>query len=247
MAVCHSCGTRYLFKGLNERLAIPEYRSMIGLWPWLSVRVCDACLSDHDRDFMERLRLLAPDVLENNEPIVEPVCLACGTLDPRGAWHQVSKWVNHSNRPVRRATFHLCHPHRNLPYIEGVIVSSNLTDLKQMQSVLNELPAVSGDFLQRVEGWRPDGGTGPAGVKNVALRITRDEAAERAMAFWQGAEEGLEAKAAWLGPVRKDYRMRYRMDLMADYTSHNREVLVIIRIGIDEFVAYSATQHLHKK
>jgi len=38
MAVCHVCRKRYLLRPLNRRLAIPEYRAVIGFWPWVSIR-----------------------------------------------------------------------------------------------------------------------------------------------------------------------------------------------------------------
>ncbi|MCX5684040.1 MAG: hypothetical protein NT049_10190, partial [Planctomycetota bacterium] len=131
MAVCEICDKRYLLRPLNARLDIPEYRMMTGFWPWVEVRVCDACLDDYDRDFNERLRLLAPGVLENDDPVAEEVCLACGTIESHGRWHLVSRWVDGENRPARRATFHLCHQHKDLPYVEGIVVSSNLLDVQR--------------------------------------------------------------------------------------------------------------------
>ena len=104
MAVCDICEKRYLFRGLNPRLEVPEYRAMTGFWPWVELRVCDACLADYDREFTERLRLLAPDVLENGEPVAMELCLACGSLESHGRWHQASRWVDGESRPVRRAT-----------------------------------------------------------------------------------------------------------------------------------------------
>jgi hypothetical protein len=239
MAVCEICDKRYLLRPLNARLDIPEYRMMTGFWPWAEVRVCDACLEDYDREFAERLRLLAPDVLENDEPVAEEVCLACGTIEPHGGWHLVSRWVDGGNRPVRRATFYLCGQHKDLPYVEGIVVSSNLLDLPRMEAVLDELPAAGGDLLARVEGWRVAQATsGPPGAMDFAPGWKRDAVAAFALESWKAKPAGLGAKAAWLGPIRKDYRLRYRLDLVRDFATHQREALSIIRVGRDSFATY---------
>jgi hypothetical protein len=250
MAVCDICGTRYLFRPLNARLDIPEYRAMTGFWPWGEVRVCDACLADYDREFTERLRLLAPDVLENDEPVAEEVCLACGTIDSHGPWRLVSRWVDAENRPARRASAHLCHRHKDLPYVEGIVVSSNLLDVERMESVLDELPAAGGDLLARVEGWRvaqqsshdrlalPGATSGPPGAMDFTPGRKRDAVAHFALKFWKAKPDGLDAKAAWLGPVRKDYRLRYRLDMVRDFVTPQRETLSIVRVGRDSFATY---------
>jgi hypothetical protein len=238
MAVCEVCGTRYLFRPLNRRLDIPEFRSMTGVWPWLAVRVCDACLDKYDREFIERLRLLAPDVLEKGEPIVEHVCMACGSVDPAAQWSEASRWVDAGGRNARRARFFLCGHHTRTAYAEGVVVASNLTDLRQMKLVLDELPAVGGPMLERIEHWRPDEAKGPAGALDFAIGRTRDDAAEHALEYWQASPEGLEARGAWLGPIRKDYRMRYRLELVRDMNDGRRETLVVVRLGNDRFATY---------
>lgn len=245
MAVCAVCEKRHLFKGLNRRLAIPEYRAMTGFWPWADIRVCDGCLEEYDRSFMERLRLLAPQVLENDEPISRPVCLVCGTVESAGPWHEVSKWVNRQDRPARHTTFTLCQRHGNFPCAGGIVVSSNLKDAGRMAEVLDELPMVGEDLVARVEGWRPEDGRGPAGARDLAAGKTRDEAARLALEFWQKEPEDLKAKAAWLGPVRRDYRLRYRLDLARDCLtggrhpgSGRRETLSILRTAVDRFILY---------
>ncbi len=238
MAVCASCGERYLWGGLEHRLAIPEYRAMTGFWPWVSVRVCSTCLDAYDREFVERLHLLAPGVLENDEPVAQQVCLACGTISSHGPWRGASRWVTADGKPTRRAKFFLCDRHADLPYVEGIIVSSNLTSLERMKSVLAELPSVGSDLLARVEKWRPEDGTGPAGARAFTPTRRRDDAAVAAKEFWSAAAPGLEAKAAWLGPIRKDYRMRYRLDLVHDYTGGRRETFSVVRLGRDRFATY---------
>ncbi|MCX5653429.1 MAG: hypothetical protein NTY65_02090 [Planctomycetota bacterium] len=238
MAVCDICEKRRLFRRLNPRLEVPEYRAMTGFWPWVELRVCDACLADYDREFTERLRLLAPDVLENDEPVAMELCLACGSLESHGRWHQASRWVDAENRPARRATFYLCHRHKDLPYVEGIVVASNLLDAERMQAVLDELPAAGADLLTRVEGWRPEAGHGPPGAMDFTPGWKRDAVATFALDFWKTKPDGLKAKAAWLGPVRKDYRLRYRLDLVRDFATHQRETLSIVRIGTDLFATY---------
>jgi len=223
---------------LNRRLAIPEYRAVIGFWPWVSIRVCDACVEAHDRDFRERLALLAPDVLENDEPVAQRVCLACAATESDGRWQEASKWVDAAGRPARRAKFHLCRRHADLPYVDGIIVPTNLTDGRRMAAVLEELPLVSGDILQRVEGWRPPSGRGPPGAADFTPDLTPADAADAATRFWQEAPPGLDAKAAWLGPVRKDYRLRYRLDLGRDMTGGRRETLTVVRAASDRFATY---------
>ena len=248
MAVCDICDTRYLFRPLNARLDIPEYRAMTGFWPWGKVRVCDACLADYDREFTERLRLLAPDVLENDEPVAEEVCLACGTIDSHGRWHLVSRWVGAENLPARRASAHLCHRHKDLPYVEGIVVSSNLLDVERMESVLGELPAAGGDLLARVEGWRVAQATsGPPGAMDFTPGRKRDAVARFALEFWKAKPDGLDAKAAWLGPVRKDYRLRYRLDMVRDFATPQRETLSIVRIGRDLFATYRTMARMAAK
>jgi len=239
MAICDFCETRYLFRPLNPRLDIPEYRMMTGFWPWVEVRVCDACLADYDREFTARLRLLAPDVLENDEPVAMELCLACGSLESHGRWHLASRWVDAENRPTRRATFYLCDRHKDLPYVEGIVVSSNLTDVGRVQAVLDELPAAGGDLLARVEGWRPGPeAKGPAGAQDFTPGWQRDAVAQFILDFWKAKPEGLQAKAAWFGPIRKDYRLRYRLDLVRDLASRQRETLTIVRLGQDLFATY---------
>jgi hypothetical protein len=238
MAVCEVCKNRFFLRRLNARLDIPEYRSMTGFWPWLEVRVCDGCLQAYEVEFMERLRLLAPEVLENDEPIAQEVCLACGTIQPRDSWRRVSRWVAADGRAARRATFYLCPRHEDLPYVEGIVVSSNLADVGRMNAVLDELPVAGAALLARVEGWRPETGQGPAAALDFKADRTRDGAAQAAMDFWTAAPDGLDAKAAWLGPIRKDYKLRYRLDLVRDFADGRREALVIVRLGRDHFATY---------
>jgi hypothetical protein len=243
MSTCASCGNRFFLRRLSRRLAIPEYRAMTGFWPWTSVSVCDACLEGYDREFTERLHLLAPQVLENDEPVAEPVCLSCGTVNSPGPWREASRWIRLDGRPTRRATFYLCSRHGDLPYVEGIVVSSNLKALAPMKSVLTELPTVGGDLLERVEHWRPETGQGPAGGLDFTAGLRIDQAAQATLDYWQAAPEGMEARAAWLGPIRKDYRMRYRLDLVRDFPTGRREVLTVVRTALDRFTTY---RKLHK-
>ncbi len=236
MATCHVCKTRYLLRGLNRRLGVPEYRSMIGFWPCLRVRVCDGCVEAYDRDFLERLRLLAPEVLANDEPIVGEVCLACGTTSSRGPWRTVSKWIDAAGRPARRARFRLCDAHAHAVYIDGIIVTSNLE--ARMGEVLEDLPAAGADLLERVEGWRPGDDGGPEAAEDFTPGRSRHETRKAALAFWRGRLDEVEARGAWLGPVRKDYRMRYRLDLARDYPDGGRETLTVVRTGDEEFATY---------
>ena len=258
MARCDVCKKRFLLKGLNRRLAIPEYRAMVGIWPWIPVRVCDACLEAHERDFLDRLRLLAPQVLENDEPIVGHVCLACGAVASSGGWREASKWLDAAGRPVRRARFHLCGKHAGAVYIDGIVVSPNFSSAERLAEALDELPAAGADLLARVEGWRPGEAAGPAGARlggrsacgeisqsgrgrratHFKPDLSRDAAAAEAFRFWQEAPAGLEAKAAWMGPVRKDYRMRYRLDLVRDFSAGRRESLVVVRTAPEAFALY---------
>lgn len=241
MAVCDVCKKPCRGRQLHRRLAIPEYRSMIGFWPWLGVRVCDDCVTGHDRDFRERLALLAPNVFENDEPIVRQVCLACGAAEADVAWHRHSKWIGADGHPARRATFYLCGEHADLPYVDGIVVPTNLTGADRLAAVMKELPAVSPAIIMRVERWRPDDDPGPDGAADFRGNRTRDEALADALAFWLAAPDGLDAKAAWLGPVRKDYRMRYRLDLVRDWRDGRRESFVVTRTGPEAFATYRTT------
>jgi len=238
MAVCDVCKGRLGLKRLHRRLAIPEYRSMIGFWPWLHIKVCDDCVTGHDRDFRERLALLAPDVFENDEPIVRKVCLACGAAEADVAWHPQSKWTDAAGRPARRATFYLCGDHADLPYVDGIVVGTNLVSRSRMAEVLQELPVVGPDLVKRVERWDPEQDHGPAGAADFAAERGSDDVLDDTMQFWEGTPEGLEARAAWLGPVRRDYRMRYRLDLVRDFDDGRREALVVIRTGPEVFITY---------
>ena len=238
MAVCDVCKGRQGPKGLHRRLAVPEYRSMIGFWPWLPIKVCDDCVTAHDRDFRERLALLAPDVLENDEPIVRRVCLACGAAETDVAWHPHSKWLDAAGKPARRATFYLCGDHADLPYVDGIVVGSNLTSRSRMAEVLEELPVAGPDLVKRVERWDPAQDGGPDGAADFIGGRGGDAVLDDAMAFWQGAPDGLDAKAAWLGPVRRDYRMRYRLDLARDLGDGRRETFVVIRTGPEALATY---------
>jgi len=106
--------------------------------------------------------------------------------------------------------------------------------------VLDELPAAGGDLLGRIEGWRPGAGSGPAGAEGFEEGLSRDAAAKRALEFWQLRPEGLEARAAWMGPVRKDYAMRFRLDLARDFADGRRESLILVRTGPDALAVYRA-------
>jgi len=200
--------------------------------------VCDECLEAHARDFLDRLRLLALQVLENDEPIVGRVCLACGAMESAGDWHEASKWLDAAGQPVRRARFRLCDNHAGAVYIDGIVVASNFSSAERLAEALDELPAAGADLLERVEGWRPGEESGPAGTTHFQPDLSRDAAAAEAFRFWREAPAGLEAKAAWMGPVRKDYRMRYRLDLVRDYSDVRRESLIIMRTGPDEWTTY---------
>jgi hypothetical protein len=202
------------------------------------VRVCSGCLDGYDREFVERLHLLAPSVIENDEPVSQQVCLACGTIESPGPWREASRWVAADGTPTRRARFFLCSRHGDLPYVEGIIVSSNLAAPDRMASVLSELPTAGSDLLARVEQWRPEVGSGPAGAQDFTASRRHGEAAAAAMEFWSASPEGLEAKAAWLGPIRKDYRMRYRLDLIRDFAGGRRETFTVVRLGLDRFATY---------
>ena len=41
-----------------------------------------------------------------------------------------------------------------------------------------------------------------------------------------------------MGPVRKDYRMRYRLDLVRDFSDGRRESLIIMRTGPYKLTTY---------
>jgi hypothetical protein len=209
------------------------------------VRVCPDCIAAYDRDFLERLRLLAPQVLENDEPVSARVCLACGRTGVRGPWRRASKWVDAAGRPVRRATFHLCRDHADAVYVDGIVVASNLAG--RMGEVLAELPPVAGDLLERIEGWRPERGSGPAGTEGFRGNLSAAEAALEADDFWSAPPETLEARAAWLGPVRKDYGLRYRLDMVCDRRGGRRDGLVIVRTAPDRLAAYRYSTCLPKE
>ena len=154
------------------------------------------------------------------------------------AWHQASKWLDARGRPVRRCTFTLCGEHAGAVYAEGVVVSSNLTGRQAMAALVDELPTVSPSIIERAEGWQPGAGSGPPDAEAFAPGLGRDEAARAALAYWQASPEGLEAKAAQMGPVRRDYRMRYRLDLIRDFADGRRERLVVMRTGPEAFATY---------
>ena len=107
-----------------------------------------------------------------------------------------------------------------------------------MAVVLEELPVVGPDLVKRVERWDPEQDHGPAGAADFAAGRGSDDVLTGAMQFWQDKPEGLEARAAWLGPVRRDYRMRYRLDLVRDFDDGRREAFVVIRTGPEAFTTY---------
>ncbi len=239
MAICDVCKEKLRRKEELHRLAIPEYRAMTGVWAWVPVRVCPGCVEAYDRDFLERLRLLAPQVLENDEPITQRVCLACGSVESDAPFRQVSKWTDAEGEPVRRATFYLCSDHADAVYIEGVVVSSNLAG--RAREVVTELPLAGDDLLERVEGWRPGSDAGPEGAEDYREDLSEADAADAVEAFWAARPEGLEAQAAWLGPVRKDYRMRYRLDVVRD-VADRRETRVVLRARPEAFAVYRVVE-----
>ena len=242
MARCEVCGAEVRRGSLTARPALPEYRSMIGFWPWLDRQVCPACRPRHDRDLKERILLLAPEVIENDEPIVRRVCVACGAAEEDAdAWHQAAKWLDAEGRPVRRCTFYLCGEHARTPYAEGVVVSSNLDEPGAMAALVAELPAISPVIVARAEGWTPGTDAGPPDGADFTPDLSEAEAAEAALRWWRGTAEGLEARGAWLGPVRRDYRLRYRLDLARDFPDGRRETLVVLRTAPDRLATYRLT------
>ncbi|MFO8014251.1 MAG: hypothetical protein R6X20_13205 [Phycisphaerae bacterium] len=238
MAECDICKTDVPRGRLHRRLQIPEYRSMIGFWPWVVIRVCDQCVTAHDRNLRQRVHLLARDVVENDEPIVRRVCVACGEAETDVAWHQASKWLDAGGRPVRRCTFYLCGDHAGAVYAEGIVVSSNLTGRGPMARLVDELPTVSPSIVERTERWNPGAGGGPPEADGFTPDRSRDAAVAAALAWWLEAPDGLEAKAAWLGPMRQDYKMRYRLDLARDFADGRRETLVVLRTGPEALATY---------
>ncbi len=235
MPTCDLCDRDVSRRDLVRRLAIPEYRAMTGVWPWHEIAVCPACVEVHDRDFLERVRLLAPQVLEHDEPIAADVCLACGTVSSPEGWTQAGTWVDSDGAPTRAPRFRLCAAHAEAVYIDGVVVASNLAG--RVGEVLAELPTAGADLLERVEGWRPGQGA-PAGATDVAADRADEEVRADVLAFWTARPEGLAARGAWLGPVRRDYRMRYRLDVVRDRADGTRETLVVVRTGPETFTTY---------
>jgi len=238
MPQCNVCRRNTPQVRLHERLALPEYRSMIGFWPWITVRVCDGCVAAHDRNLRERVHLLARDVVENDEPIVRRVCVACGQADPDADWHEAAKWIDAAGAPTRRCRFYLCGAHARVPYAEGIVVSSNLTGPEPMAALVDELPTVSPSIVARAEGWHIGSGQGPAEAEAFAPDRSRNEALEAALAWWEASPDGLDAKSASLGPVRRDYKMRYRLDLVRDFDDGRRNTLAILRTSPEAFATY---------
>jgi hypothetical protein len=238
MPECDVCKQQVPKGRLHQRLQVPEYRSMIGFWPWIFLRVCDNCVTAHDRNLRERVHLLARDVVENDEPIVRRVCVVCGEAETDVAWHEASKWVDAAGRPVRRCTFYLCGEHAGAVYAEGIVVASNLAGREAMARLVDELPTVSPSIVQRAERWTPGAGQGPPEAQAFAPHVSCDEAVDAAVAWWGESPEGLEAKGAWLGPVRRDYKLRYRLDLARDFADGRRETLVVLRTGPEALATY---------
>ena len=238
MAECDICKTEVPRGRLHRRLQVPEYRSMIGFWPWVFIRVCDDCVTAHDRNLRERVHLLARDVVENDEPVVRRMCVACGEAETDVAWHQASKWLDAGGRPVRRCTFYLCGDHAGAVYAEGIVVSSNLAGREPLARLVDEVPTVSPSIVERAERWNPGAGGRPPEAEDFTPGRSRQETTEAALAWWLDAPDGLEAKAAWLGPVRQDYKMRYRLDLARDFADGRRQTLVVLRTGPETFATY---------
>jgi len=238
MAVCDICKRETPRGRLHRRLQVPEYRSMIGFWPWLFIRVCDDCVTAHDRNLRERVHLLARDVVEGDEPIVRRVCVACGQAETDVAWRRASKWLDADGRPTRRCRFYLCGEHADVPYAEGIVVASNLAGRGPMAQLVAELPTVSPAIVERAEGWQVEAGGGPPGSGAFTADRPHDETVEAALAWWQATPDGLEAKGAWLGPVRRDYKMRYRLDLARDFADGRRETFVVLRTGPQTLATY---------
>ncbi len=238
MAECDICKRAVPRGRLHRRLQLPEYRSMIGFWPWVFIRVCDDCVTAHDRNLRERVLLLARDVVENDEPVVRRVCAACGQAETDAAWHQASKWLDADGRPTRRCTFYLCGEHADAVYAEGIVVASNLTGIEAMARLVAELPTVSPAIIERAEGWHVGTAGGPPEAEAFTPEASADEAAHAALAWWQERPEGLQARGAWLGPVRRDYKMRYRLDLARDFADGRRETFALLRTGPDTLATY---------
>ena len=78
----------------------------------------------------------------------------------------------------------------------------------------------------------------PAGAIDFTPDQGHADAADATFRFWQEAPPGLDAKAAWLGPIRKDYRLRYRLDLVRDLIGGRRETLTVIRTASDRYTTY---------
>ncbi|MDK1030508.1 MAG: hypothetical protein QGD94_00715 [Planctomycetia bacterium] len=243
MARCDICAEGGFGKRMHFRLAIPERRAMTGFWPWLRRRVCVKCLAQYDRRFLQRLKLLAPDVIADDEPVTQRVCLCCGTVKSVGRWREASKWVDGEGRPTRRARFSLCSSCSKKIYFDDIIVSSNLVDTRAMEELLEELPRAGAELLKRVEGWSPDDAeSSAAGAEDFRTGLSLSETCRRAFDFWSGDSGRVAAKAAILGPRRRDYKLHYRLDLLRDMGEEEkapkREQLCIVRTADEMFASY---------
>jgi len=164
--------------------------------------------------------------------------VACGRAEAGDDFREAAKWLDATGAPTRRCRFYLCGDHAHVPYAEGIVVSSNLTGREPMAALVDELPTVSPSIVERAEGWRLGEGQGPADAEDFTPQRSRDETLDAALAWWQETPEGLEAKGAALGPVRRDYKMRYRLDLARDFEDGRRITLAVLRTDPETFATY---------
>ena len=207
MGRCSRCGRKRLLLGFPRRLAMPELRAMVSHWPWHRVEVCPRCAEAFQKEFAERLRLLAPDAVADEGEVTAEVCLLCGNQGADATCVESGRWVDASGRAVA-TRFRVCDLCRGKVLVNSIVSAAELRSGADFEKLLRGLPEVSADLVQRTEGWSPAEGAGPAGSSGVERELGVEAAVNEAESFWSTTPEpiaeadGTPVRGATLKPDR---------------------------------------------
>ncbi len=194
MGQCTRCGKKRFLLSFPKRYAIPELRAMVSHWPWHRVQVCPQCEPDFLEEFRNRVKLLAPQVAAEGGDVTAPVCLMCGTQDPKTEYFPAARWVDGSGAPVA-GRFSVCGRCRGRLLVNGVISSAELQSVDAFERLLSAVPQVAEDLVRRDEGWSPLGREQPKDASAVQRMGAVGEAAAEAFSFWTARPDAMDDRA----------------------------------------------------
>lgn len=183
MGRCSRCGRKRFLRSFPRRLDIPELRAMVSHWPWHRVQICPACEPAFQREFDERLALLAPQAVAAEGDVTQGVCLMCGNQDPDAKMLQSARWTDAAGAPVA-TRFHVCPGCHGRLLVNNIVSAAELASAADLRALLPRLPEVGAELIKRNEGWSLAEGPGPEGSQELERDLSLETAAQKAHQFW---------------------------------------------------------------